>query len=302
MKRVTVSIVTYKNHAVTNACLRSLEELSLSGITLSVVIVNNDTEKAFTYKWAGKGECVILDQKKNVGFAGGHNIALRRSEENSDYVLILNNDTVVAPDCLQALVAAAEELPRGGIFAPKIYFARGHEFHKNRYAEDEKGKVLWYAGGSIDWHNLILSHNGVDEVDNGQYDVRRETQFASGCCMLLRTEAIKKTGMFDERYFLYFEDSDLNERIKRTGYSVHFIPEATVWHENAGSTGGSGSGLQDYFISRNRLLFGFTYAPLRTKFALLRESLSLLISGRKWQKKGVSDYYLRKFGAGSYNV
>jgi hypothetical protein len=74
-----------------------------------------------------------------------------------------------------------------------------------------------------------------------------------------------------------------------------------LWHLNAGSTGGSGSALQDYYITRNRLLFGFSYVTLRTKVALFRESLKNIFFGRPWQKKGVMDFYLRQFGKGNYH-
>ena len=105
---------------------------------------------------------------------------------------------------------------------------------------------------------------------------------------------------FDNRYFLYFEDSDLSQRLKKAGYKILFYPKAILWHKNAGSTGGSGSSLQDYFTTRNRMIFGLKFAPLRSKIALIRESLRLLSSGRQWQKKGIRDFYLRRFGKGTF--
>ena len=79
-----------------------------------------------------------------------------------------------------------------------------------------------------------------------------------------------------------------------------YQPKTMLWHKNAGSAGGSGSSLQDYYITRNRLMFGLKYASFKTKLALLKESARLLITGRHWQKKGISDFYLRRFGQGSY--
>jgi GT2 family glycosyltransferase len=303
MSSVLISIVNYKNHAVTVECLRSLEKIGLHDIELSVVVVNNDTGKPFQYEWKGPGSYVILDQQENLGFAGGHNISLSRGLfEKVDYVMVLNNDTTIKPSYLEELVAAAEEHAEAGILAPKIYFAAGDEFHKDRYQKSDLGKVIWYGGGQIDWQNLIISHRGVDEVDSGQFDTPGLTDFASGCCMLIRCTVLEKVGKFDERYFLYLEDSDLNERVKRAGYKIFYIPNSVVWHKNAGSTGGSGSELQDYFITRNRLLFGYRYAPVRTKLALFRESMSMLRSGREWQRIGAKDYYAGRFGRGSYKV
>jgi GT2 family glycosyltransferase len=302
MKKVLISLVTYKNHEVLKRCLDSIAELNHDNLSLAIKVVNNDTEKEFQYAVKGL-EVAVHNQKKNIGFAGGHNINLKKAiTEKVDFVLVLNDDTKLEKNSLSELVHAAEENSQGGIFAPKIYFTRGNEFHKEKYKKDELGKVIWYAGGNIDWQNLIISHRGVDEVDTGQFDTVEETAFASGCCMLIRGEVLEEAGLFDERYFLYLEDSDLNERIKKRGKKVFFVPKSILWHENAGSTGGSGSSLQDYYISRNRMLFGFTYAPLRTKSALLRESLQLLRHGREWQRKGIKDFYLRRLGKGSYRV
>ena len=91
-------------------------------------------------------------------------------------------------------------------------------------------------------------------------------------------------------------------RTKKSGYKIYFCPLSIVWHKNASSSGGSGSDLQDYYISRNRLLFAVKYAPFRSKIAVLRESLRLMFSGRKWQKAGILDFYLGKFGRGSYPI
>lgn len=152
----------------------------------------------------------------------------------------------------------------------------------------------------MDWGNVLGSHRGVNEVDKGQYDRMDRTDFASGCCLLIKREVLETVGMFDEKYFLYYEDSDLAERAKRKNYSIMYAPKAYLWHKNAGSAGGSGSALQDYYITRNRLLFGMRYASIRTRIALLKESMRLLVTGRAWQKKGVRDFYLRRFGKGSY--
>lgn len=152
----------------------------------------------------------------------------------------------------------------------------------------------------MDWNNVIGHHKGVDKVDEGQFDKKEETEFATGTCMLISRAVIEKTGMFDERYFLYYEDNDWCMRIKRAGYKIMYTPKSLVWHKNAASGGGSGSALQDYYITRNRLLFGLNYAPARTKVALIRESFRLLAKGRKWQQIGVRDYFMKKFGKGSY--
>ena len=154
----------------------------------------------------------------------------------------------------------------------------------------------------MDWDNIIGRHRGVDEVDDGQFDEIEQTEFASGCCMMIKKEVLEKTGVFNNKYFLYYEDGDLNIRAKKDGFKVVYVPKSVIFHKNASSSGGSGSILHDYYITRNRLMFGLKYAPIRSKLALLRESLKILLNGRYWQKRGVMDFYLGRLGKGSYNV
>jgi len=244
----------------------------------------------------------VLENKKNLGFAEGNNVGFRFGlKKGADYVLLLNNDTIVDKNFLAELLKQGKD-KKVGILGPKIYFAPGYEFHKERYRKSERGKVLWYAGGQMDWPNVLASHRGVDEVDRGQYDKVSDTDFVSGCCMLVKRQVLEKVGLFDPRYFLYYEDNDLCQRAKRAGFKLLFVPAAHIWHLNAGTAGGSGSSLQEYYISRNRLLFGLRFAPLRAKAALVRQSLKLLFFGKPWERKGVIDFYLQRFGKGSYPI
>src|SRR5436189_89718 len=121
---------------------------------------------------------------------------------------------VVDPNLLKDFLLVAKTDPKIGLIGAKIYFAKGHEFHKERYTEHESGKVFWYAGGGFDWNNAVSYHRGVDEVDHGQYDTTEETGFVTGCCMFLTRDVLGKTGFLDDNYFLYYEDANLNQRIK----------------------------------------------------------------------------------------
>lgn len=305
MKKVFISIINFNGQENTEKCLQSLEKIIIKDIELSVVVVDNASIQQFTpnSKQFKNFSFKIIRNETNTGFSGGHNSGIKYALAHGvDYIIILNNDTVTDSECVQELVKAAEKTETIGIVSPKIYFSKGSEYHKDRYKKDELGKVIWYAGGKIDWNNMYESHRGVDEVDHGQYDTIEETDFATGCCLLIKKEVIEKVGMFDERYFLYKEDVDLSIRVKRAGYRIVYAPKAFLWHANASSTGGSGSQLQDYFTTRNRLMFGYTYAPVKTKLALFKESLYMLKNGRPWQKRGVLDYYFGKFGKGRFSL
>lgn len=303
MKKVILSTINYNRSDLTNDCLRSLNHLNQDGIDLEIVVVDNASKEELSVREEDfpKLKLTVIRQDVNSGFSGGHNTAFAYAlKKDADYVVILNNDTTIDPDCIIELIKVGEKHEEAGIIAPKIYFSKGSEYHKERYKNDELGRVLWYAGGLIDWDNAYWHHRGVDEVDHKQYDSEGPTEYASGCCFAIKKETLTKVGGFDEKYFLYYEDSDINERVKRQGYSIFFAPKAFLWHINAGSTGGSGSSLQDYFTTRNRLLVASRYAGSRAKVALLRESSTILRKGRKWQRKGVLDFYLRNFGKGSY--
>ncbi len=302
MKKVFIVIVNYNTEKDTKNLLASLQRIEKNNFNLQIIVVDNGSEIKFQLDHQEEKENItILRNDENKGFAGGYNIGICEAlAQKADYVLIINNDTKVYSDMLKNLLKILQSDSKIGVTVPKIYFAKGHEFYKDRYSEKELGKVIWYAGGYIDWKNIKSVHRGVDEVDHGQYDKTEPIDFATGCCMLFKSEVLEKIGLFDERYFLYYEDADLSQRIKKAGFKIYYAPQAMLIHINAASSGGPGNKLHDYFLTRNQMLFGFTYAPLRSKIALFRQSLRLLLNGRLIQKQAVKDFYLRKFGKGTF--
>jgi len=300
--KIFVIVLNWNNKDLTLECLQSLQKIEHPPRSkVSILVVDNGStdgsvkaiKKAFP-------EVLVLENKKNLGYAEGNNKGMEYAlERGADYLLILNNDIEVEKGFLVQLIEVAEKEEKIGLLSPKIYFAPGYELHKKRYRKDEKGKVIWYAGGIIDWDNVLSPHRGVDEVDKGQYSQVVETDYASGSCMLIKREVLEKIGLFDKKLFMYWEDSDLSQRAKRAGWRVLYVPQAKIWHKVASSSA-IGSVLNDYYLTRNRLLFGLRYARLRTKFALFRDSLRLLIKGRLWERIGARDFYLMRFGKGSY--
>ncbi|PJE68909.1 glycosyltransferase family 2 protein [Candidatus Shapirobacteria bacterium CG10_big_fil_rev_8_21_14_0_10_38_14] len=301
MKQVFVIILHFKGKEFTRQCLLSLRQLKTPELATKFVVVDNHSpEPIDDFKQDFPG-VVFLKNKKNLGFAEGNNVGIKYAlKQGADYVLILNNDTIVDKDLLVQLIVAAGKDGKVGIVAPKIYFAPGYEYHQAKYKPSERGKVFWYAGGKIDWQNVLCSHRGVDEVDKGQYDKQIATDFASGCAMLIKREVLEKIGFLDKRYFLYLEDVEFCQRAKRAGFKVIYHPKAKLWHFNASSSEVGGE-LHDYFITRNRLLFGMKYASWRTKLNLIQESVRLLLAGRPWQKVAIKDYYLKNFARGSWH-
>lgn len=301
MRKVAIVILNWNGKSDTLECLKSLEKLKTTGYQIQTFVVDNGSVDGSADAVKDKYENVNLVKKReNLGFAEGNNVGIKRAlNGGTDFIVLINNDTIIDRDLISGLVDAFGNHQDIGIVSPKIYFAKGFEFHKSRYKRGDLGKVIWYAGGMIDWDNVLGSHRGVDEVDKGQYNTVVETDFATGCCMAIKTEVFKKIGFFDKEYFLYLEDMDFCQRVKNAGFKILYTPSAYLWHKVAKSSG-IGSGLNDYYITRNRLLFGSKYASVRARFALLRESLKLLVNGRPWQRRGVLDFYFGNFGRGSY--
>ncbi len=328
MTKVSIIVLTWNGKKDTLECLKSLAKLTIKNFQLEIVVVDNASTdetaaavKEFSRKFASATNKTSRKEKErvaqirvnsrtpaikyiknrtNLGFAEGNNVGMRYAiKKDADYVMLLNNDTYVDKNLVTDLIKEFKKYPTAGVLSPKIYFAKGFEFHKDRYKKNELGQVIWYAGGDIDWDNVYGSNHGVDKVDKGQFEKVSDTDFATGCCMFFRSEVLKKVGLFDKRYFAYLEDADLSQRIKNAGWRVLYTPNAYLWHK-VGQALGIGSERNDYYITRNRLLFGIKHSSLRTKFALIRESIKLLLKGRKWQSIGVRDYYLGRFEEGSW--
>ncbi|MBD3250096.1 MAG: glycosyltransferase [Candidatus Pacebacteria bacterium] len=308
---IAVIIVNYNTQQLTRDCLSSLFKIQADSFEYQTIVVDNGSLDNFSIpkKW-GKKPVEVIRTEANLGFTGGNNLGISHAvkEYNPDYFLLLNSDTEVRPDFLEKLYQFINQDEETGIVSSKIYFYPGKEYHRDSYQSNQQGQVLWYAGGVIDWSNLVGFHRGVDEVDRGQFDPFGqlealdpnfsfdETDFATGCSMLVRREVVEKVGILDKKYFLYLEDVDLCMRAKQDGFSVKFCPESIVWHINAGSSQGAGSELQQYYLTRNKLLFFFKYGTFRVRLTTFRLMVNKLLRGTRLERKAVKDYLLGNFG------
>lgn len=299
MDHISIIIVHYNSDKDTKECLYSLENIKTNGYRVSVVVVDNGSKKQFVLPKSLRNKRLeVIRSEANLGFTGGNNLGIwyARKNYNSDYFLLLNNDTYVKPDFLNELYDSLQKNEKKGLICPKIYFAKGFEFHKRSYARKSLGKIFWYAGGSIDWLNLRAFHRGVDEIDRGHFDKQDKSEFATGCCMLIPREIVETVGLLDKRYFLYLEDVDYSFRVKRAGYPILFCPQSIIWHKNAGSTGGAGSAVAQYYQTRNRLYFIFKNAPWRSKLTALGLAFRKLTTGSALEKQAVTDLLLARMG------
>ncbi len=211
---------------------------------------------------------ILIKNKDNYGFAGGNNIGIKfaLSILNPDYVLLLNNDTVVDPNFLRELVKVAETGRKIGVVGPKIYY----------YDYNGRSDVINFTTARLTLWKGEEKRYGAGEIDNGQWNKVIEGDKLEGSCMLIKKEVLKKIGLFDEKFFCYWEETDLCFRAKKVGYNLVYAPYAKTWHKIAVSSGGTSSSFYVYHMTRSMLLFIVKNATRNEKRAFF---LYLLLFG-----------------------
>jgi len=267
MPKVFIIILHYKNWDDTNKCLKSLKDLDYDNF--EIIVINND--------------------KKNQGFAGGMNVGIKQAlKKKTDYVLLLNNDTIIEPNFLKELIRKGKSDKDIGILGPVIYEYKTNKVH--------------FAGGKINWLYTKGTH-----IQNTRYKIR-DTDYITGACMLVKREVIEKIGLMDEDYFLYFEDADWCIKARRAGYKCVLVRNSKIWHKPSSSTK-EGSFSYIYYHTRNGLLMTKKNALFLIKILAYLQSfwvfgkqiikLMLMPSKKKWARAimlGIKDFYRGKFG------
>ncbi len=294
MTNVAICTVNWNGKKDTEELLTSFSKLDTTGLSIKTFVVSNQKELFFLKNSSFKRRVPfkLIFKRKNLGSAGGYNLGAKAALKwGADFILLVNNDILINdPSILRKLVKTAKSHPDIGLVSPKLYFAPGFEFQKNRYTPSNRGHVIWYAGGTFDWNNVLAVHRGIDEVDSGKYDRVEPTGFVSGSAMLVSRAIFDRHIFWDESLFAYLDDNDFQQRVHRAGFQLYYDGATNIYHK-VSRTAGIGSSSSDYYLTRNRLIFGMRYAPLRTKVALLREAARLLVSGRPMQKRGVIDFF-----------
>ncbi len=272
--RVFIIVLNWNRAADTIECVRSLQGVAYSNLDV-LVVDNASVDGSVTALGAQFPELRVIRNAKNLGYAEGNNVGIRHAlSRDADYVLLLNNDTVVDKDLLHELVRVATTQPRAGIVGPKIY----------DYRDQTK---IWFAGANIDWSTGDSPHLGLGEYDQGQFHQVLEVDRVTGCAMMVRRSVFERVGLFDPRYFLYYEDVDLCVRATKAGYTSLCVQTAKVWHKESSSTkANQGSDLHTYYHIRNRLLF------LQTHFEI---SEAERLNHRLFLKEFISRAALRPF-------
>lgn len=241
MKSVSVIAVNFNHSAVTDAFLDSIFSKNTYA-PLQVIVVDNASKIDPVPAWKIKYPSVtFIRSEVNLGFAGGNNLGLKAA--TGDYLFFVNNDTEFTEGLVETLVDTLDTHPEVGMVSPKIrYFS--------------KPDMLQYAGFTgMNYYTARNNCIGQFETDNGQYDnTTGPTGFIHGAAMLVRREAIDKAGPMAENYFLYYEEMDWCEHIRKAGYTIWVNMQALIYHKESVSVGAR-SALKEYFMNRNRILF-----------------------------------------------
>lgn len=259
---VTVVTVTYDAAALVTTCLDALATQRLGGLVADVVVVDNASHDGTADVVAARGDVHLVRSGRNLGFAGGNNLALR--DVRSRYVVLLNNDAVPEPDFVATLVAAMDAAdPAVAAMAATVLLAErfrpaGPEDHQivegpdGRWTPDPAGPVrLVNSTGN----QVTVTGFGIDRgwlADASRHHPGRDVFGVSGAASILRTSALREVGLLDESFFMYYEDTDLCWRLRLAGFRVEWCESAVVSHVHS-ATAREGS---DFFVrhdARNRL-------------------------------------------------
>lgn len=283
---------------MTLECLASLAALDYRN-TQIIVVDNGSTDDSVAAIRERYPDVILIRNERNVGFAEGNNIAIRQAlADGADLLMLLNNDAVVAPQTLTALVEAATRNPQIGIVAPVIY----------SYSEPEH---VWCAGAAIDWRNgaTVRLQDSVRRQPDGA--APQVVDFVSGCALCIKREVIEKIGLLDPRFFAYYEDTDWCVRAVKAGYLCAYVPSSCVWHR-VSSTLTPASPQVTYYMTRNQLLFLSKHVRGLQRFVVLGRAIAAaarIIAVRSIRRnradrdarvRALFDFLLGRYGPASF--
>jgi GT2 family glycosyltransferase len=246
---VVCVVLSWNRREDTLSCLAAIAR-STHVPTRVVVVDNASTDGTPEAVAAAFPDVDVVRNEENLGFAGGNDVGLEWAlDAGADHVLVLNNDVEVGPDTIERLVDAAASLPSPGAINPKILFA-------------EPSGHIWFAGARFDPRRGYNGHQrGYGKPDGPEYDETVETDRACGAAMFVPRAVLEEVGRFDEKLFLYSEDTDWSLRARAAGYRLYVVPEARVVHRVSASAGGESSPTTLYYGMRNTLVVCERHAP-----------------------------------------
>lgn len=295
-----IIILNWNNASDTIDCLDSLSKINYQDKEI-ILVDNASTDgsleriKSWCQSRSGLNKIHFMALSENRGFAGGNNVGIKLAMElKAEYVLLLNNDTLVPVDFLNQLMETIKHDSTIGVLGCRI----------NHFPQQEK---IWFNGGRIDYLRGFGTHNRDTFVG------LRECDFVTGCLMLMPVKVLAKTNLFDERYFLISEDTHLSQEIKKLGYKIMIDGHVHINHKISATMGGFYSPVTQYYFHRNRMLFMLSILNdwQRIPFLIFQFlcvipiwSLLEILKGKGtyvlWAWRGYQDFLTGTFGKAKY--
>lgn len=235
-------IINWNQPELTLACLKSLSQQNYRCFQI-ILVDNGSTDDSVALIRQAYPEVIVIEAGQNLGYSAGNNVGIRHAlDQEAEYILLLNNDTLVDPSLLSHLVAVAESNPNVGMAGPTIYYF-------------DPPNMLWSAENTVNWSRGRVVRHGLGELISQELAAPpREVEYVDSCAILVKREAIEKIGLLDESFFINFDDADWNMRAQKAGFKIVHVPAAQMWHKVSASMG-QASPATTYYMTRNILLF-----------------------------------------------
>lgn len=239
--KVCIVVLNFNGKEDTLECIESLRKLDYANY--EVIVVDNGSSDGSQEALRELPGVILIENERNYGYAEGNNIGLKLAlSRGAEYMLVLNNDTILHPACLTEMVSVIADDHSIGAVGAKTYFY-------------DRPNVLQIVGGAFDWTSGKTKNIGGGEVDVGQYNKIMEVDFVNGHALLTSRTVLEQVGLFDPEYFAYNEETDWCMRARKKGFRMMYAPKAIVWHKVSRTTGQQKKAWRQYMIVRNRILF-----------------------------------------------
>jgi len=223
LRSVNLFVLNWNGRDLTLDCLSSLEKITYPNVKV-YVIDNGSSDNSVTAIRNQFPDYEIIELPENYGFARGNNAGFELVKQKADYTIFLNNDTIVDPNFVEPLINAMESNSTVKQSTPKIFYADNLDY-------------IWFGGGKVSLWAGWIRHLGIRQKDSMQFSFDRNVDYATGCCVCMRTVDFESIGMFDESFLMYGEDVDLSLRFRKQGGQILFVPESKIWHKVSSSIG-----------------------------------------------------------------
>jgi len=284
---ISIIIVNWNGKKWLKNCFNSLSRQTFKDFEI-LLIDNNSTDDSVDYIEANYPEIIIIKNTENRGFAGGNNDALNKAK--GKYLYLLNNDTIVANDCLEKLSKAFDELPQAACIQTKLIMLN------DRSNLDLVG-AFWTNSTFLYYYGMKKDVNAL------QYNRNLPVFSNKGASVLIRRDVINKVGLFDDDFWCYYEETDFCHRLWLAGYECWYYPKAVVYHAGAGTTIRFDNSVIQYHNFKNKLLSFIKNFEIKNLLIIIPIyiSLNVLIS-LYWLYKKKPKHFLALYKSIWWNI